>query len=298
MEVQARRRGRRTYYYLAHSYREKGKVRKVEWYLGRQLPQDLPRIKAERRLEFLSRRWIPELDRAGKAYHANLAKMPLTIRAKELESFAIRFTYDSNRIEGSSLTFHETATLLIDGVAPNHRPMSDVTESLAHRRVFREALREQGELTRKTLLDWHKRLFGETKPGIAGQIRTYRVRVSGSRFEPPLPVELDLLLDDYFRWLRSVWKTLHPVILSALVHYRLVTIHPFGDGNGRVTRLAMNYILYRKRYPMFDIPYARRTGYYTALERSQLTGDEGVFLRWFMRRYLEQNSRKVNHSAS
>lgn len=298
MDVQARRRGNRTYYYLTHSYREKGKVRKIEWYLGGRVPPDLQQIKIERRIELLTHEWTSKLNRAGVAYRTNLGKMPPEIREKELESFAVRFTYDTNRIEGSSLTFQETAALLIDGVTPNNRPLSDVTEALTHRRVFLEVLRMERELTRDSLLDWHRRLFGETKPRMAGSVRTYRVGISGSPFEPPLPIELDLLLDEFFRWLRSAWTTLHPVILAALVHYRLVSIHPFGDGNGRVTRLAMNFVLYRKRFPMFDIPYTGRAGYYAALQRSQLTRDEGVFVRWFLRRYLEENTHKVGRGTS
>jgi len=294
MEVQARRRGRQTYYYLTHSYREHGRVRKVEWYLGRTIPRDLARIKSERRLELVSGQWHTSLDRLGSAYRTNLRKLPPTVREKELETFAVRFTYDTNRIEGSRLTFRETASLLLDGVAPSNRPMSDVQETLAHRRVFLEALGENRELNLETLLDWHKRIFSDSKPRLAGQIRTYRVGISGSRFEPPTPVELDFLLDEFFRWLRVAWRTLHPVILAALVHYRLVSIHPFGDGNGRVTRLAMNFVLYRKRFPMFDIPYVGRGRYYAALERSHITQDESVFLRWFLRQYLKENTRRVS----
>jgi Fic family protein len=293
MEVQARRRGSQTYFYLTHSYRERGRIRKIEWYLGRALPRDIARIKWERRLELLSRQWTPELNRVGSSYRANLRRQPASIRAKELETFAIRFTYDTNRIEGSSLTFRETASLLTDGTTPSNRPISDVQEALAHRQVFLDALQEQRMLSLDVLLDWHKRLFGETKPRVAGQVRTYRVGISGSRYEPPTPIELDFLLTEFFGWLRSSWENLHPVMLAALVHYRLVSIHPFGDGNGRVTRLAMNYVLYRKRFPMFDIAYTGRAGYYAALERSHLRQDESVFLRWFLRRYLAEHTRKV-----
>jgi len=294
MEVQARRRGRRTYYYLTQSYRERGQVRKIEWYLGRKLPKDLAEKKSQWRLDFLVRQWASALDQVGRSHQKNWAKTPASVREKELETFAVRFTYDTNRIEGSSLTFHETASLLMDGVTPSHRPMSDVRESLAHRQVFLGALHSDTQLDLETILRWHRELFSETKPRLAGQVRSYRVGISGSQFEPPLPIELDLLLDEFFRWYRAVEKTLHPVILAALVHYRLVSIHPFGDGNGRVTRLAMNFVLHRKRFPMFDIPYVGRSSYYSSLERSHSARDEGIFVRWFVKRYLKENTRRVS----
>jgi Fic family protein len=105
------------------------------------------------------------------------------------------------------------------------------------------------------------------------------------------PIELDFLIPEFFSWLRVSWRTLHSVVLAGLVHLKLVTIHPFGDGNGRVTRIGMNYVLYRKRYPMVDIPYTRRAGYYWALEQTQVKHDDGPFVRWFLRRYLDENTR-------
>jgi Fic family protein len=87
------------------------------------------------------------------------------------------------------------------------------------------------------------------------------------------------------------------VLLAALVHLKLVTLHPFGDGNGRASRIAMNIVLYRKGFPMLDIPYSRRLGYYRALESSQTSEEEFVFVRWFLRRYLDANARRVRKQA-
>ncbi len=293
MEIQARRRGERTYYYLTQSYREDGRVRKIEKYLGTSVPKDVGPLKVALRQALFSKQFEPALAKSRQRYLGNLRKMPKSIRDKELETFATRFTYDSNRIEGSSLTFRETALLLVDGVTPTNRPLSDVQETLAHQSVFLEALRQTPELSLETLLAWHLALFRATKPHLAGKIRNYGVKIAGSHFVPPAPVELDFLLQDFFDWMKVAWKNLHPVALAALVHLKLVTIHPFGDGNGRVTRIAMNFVLYRKRYPMIDIPYTRRAGYYRALEQSQVRKDETVFVRWFLRRYLEQNSEAV-----
>jgi cell filamentation protein, protein adenylyltransferase len=293
MEVQKRRRGGNTYLYLVQSYREAGKVRKVERYLGRREPASLSILKEELGQEVISRQWGDQLAGVKARYEANLEKMPSSIRVKELETFAIEFTYDSNRIEGSSLTFRETASLLEHGITPGNRPLSDVQESLAHRTVFISALSERGRLDLTALLHWHKELFKTTKPEYAGVVRRHQAMIGGSKFIPPAPFELDRLLTEFFDWLGRAWRHMHPVVLAALVHLKLVTIHPFGDGNGRVTRIAMNFVLHRKGFPMFDIPYERRVGYHSALERAQATQDEFLFVRWFVKRYLDENTRRL-----
>ena len=291
MDLQQRRRGRNTYYYLVYSYRDGKKVRKVERYLGRRPPESLTRIKEELGQAAITQQWGSRLEEVRAHYAADQKRMAPSIREKELGTFAINFTYDSNRIEGSSLTLQETASLLEHGITPSNRPISDVQETLAHRKVFLAALSPGERLDRGTFLAWHKALFKETKPEYAGLVRQNQVRIRGSRFVPPAPFELDLLLDDFFVWLPRAWRPLPPTVLAALVHLRLVTIHPFGDGNGRVIRIAMNFVLYRKGYPMLDIPYERRSGYYRALERAQTQRDEFVFVRWFLRRYLRENTR-------
>lgn len=291
MDIQKRRRGRNSYFYLVYSYRDGRKVRKVERYLGRKLPVSLSKIEEELAEKAVSKQWGTQLEEIRAKYSANLDRMPSALREQELNTFAINFTYDSNRIEGSSLTRQETASLLEHGITPSNRPLSDVQESLAHQKVFLAALSPGERLDRSSFFAWHRALFRETKPEHAGLVRQSQVQIRGSRFIPPAPFEIDPLLDDFFRWLPRAWKSLHPVVLAALVHLRLVTIHPFADGNGRVTRIAMNFVLYRKGYPMLDIPYERRAGYYRALERAQTQKDEFAFVRWFLRQYLRENTR-------
>ena len=82
---------------------------------------------------------------------------------------------------------------------------------------------------------------------------------------------------------------LNPIELAALVHLKFVSIHPFGDGNGRISRLMMNFVLHKHNYPMLDIPYTKRNSYYTSLERSQIKRDNSPFLNWFFKRYIKEN---------
>ena len=100
------------------------------------------------------------------------------------------------------------------------------------------------------------------KKDIAGKLRQHQVAIPGSRFMPPFPVETYTLLTDFFRWYGRNKDHIHPAELAALVHLKLVTIHPFADGNGRISRLIMNFVLRRYRFPMLNIPYEKRSGYY------------------------------------
>ena len=276
-----------TYYYLAHSMREGKKVQKKEIYLGRMIPANIEEIKRNL-LDDINQKWYSDVDRIRKNFSKNQKAMPKSAKEKELENFATKFTYDTQRIEGSTLTRRETANLLGRGIAPKNKPMRDVAEAQAHRDLFLDILKSKKDLSLQQVEDWHWSLFNKTKADIAGKIRKYKVAISGSKFIPPLPVEVYPMLMEFFQWYNKNKNKLHPVELAALAHLKFVTIHPFGDGNGRISRLIVNFILDRKTYPMLDIPYENRNSYYNALERSQLKNDDRIFLQWFIKRYIKE----------
>ena len=283
----------KTYFYLEHSIRHGNRVEKRERYLGPTIPRDLDRIKREFMDEIYRELWFQDFDRIKAGYAKHRRVLPPSAREKAIEAFATTFTYNTNRIEGSRLTLRETAALLEEGVSPSSRPLSDIKEAEAHRDAFYEMLGYKRDVSMQTVLYFHRRLLEGTKRDVAGRLREHEVRISGSRFVPPLPVEVYPLLLDFFKWYGRSRAKLHPVELAGLVHLRLVTIHPFTDGNGRVSRLMMNLVLNKHGFPMLDIPYEKRAGYYHALERSQVKGDDAIFLHWFFKRYLVENKRYI-----
>lgn len=276
------------YYYLEHSMRKGKKIQKKEKYLGGKIPSDIEKIKKDFVDELYKEKWYVDVDKIKKNFSKEQRELPKSIKEKELQNFATRFTYNTQRIEGSTLTRRETADLLEKGIAPKSKPMRDVQEAEAHRDLFYEVLKFKKELSLQIVLDWHWNLFNKTKPDIAGKIRKYQVGISGSKFMPPSPVEINHMLTEFFQWYKKNSDKLHPIELAALVHLKLVTIHPFGDGNGRITRLVMNFVLNRKKYPLFDIQYVGRNSYYNALERSQVKKDDKIFLQWFVKRYIKE----------
>jgi len=284
---------KKTYYYIEHSYRKNGEILKKEKYIGTKIPKNIDKLKDDLLLEIYDELWYKKFDIIKDNYHKNLKKMPKSIQDKELETFAIRFTYTSNKIEGSTLTHLETALLLEKGITPANRPIEDIKEAEQHREVFYDMIKYDKKINISTLIYWHKKLFQFTKKDKAGLIRTYPVRIGGSRHLPPEPFDLDLLIKKFFNWYNQNKNKMHPVHLAALVHFKFVSIHPFGDGNGRITRLLMNYVLNNNGYPMLIIDYTQRKGYYTALERSNIKNDESIFTLWFFRRYLKENKKHL-----
>lgn len=284
-----------TYFYLEHNVRIDGKIVKRTKYLGKTGPKDVESEKQKFLYEIDKEVWIEGFYKIAQHYKADQDRMPPSAKKKELKTFSISYTYNTNRIEGSTLTLRETAGLLEMGLTPSKRPFSDVQEAKAHDRVFMEMLEYPKDLTLKCVLSWHRDLFMDTEPDIAGSIRKHQVAILASRFEPPMAIDLEFLLEEFFKWYRGARKELDPVTLAALVHLKFVTIHPFSDGNGRISRLMMNFVLNRNEFPMLDIEYTNRNSYYNALERSQVNEDERPFVLWFYRTYRRKNSRYLGH---
>jgi Fic family protein len=283
--------GKQTYFYLEHNIRKNGRIEKREKYLGKKIPDDIEKIKSQFLSGIYQEKWYPVLDRIKEGFSREIKKMPEFAKEKETETFMIRFTYDTQRIEGSKLTLRETDALLKEGITPREKPIKDVKEAEAHKGIFYEMINYKKDLSMQAVLHWHAKLFENTKPEIAGRIRKHQVAISGSKFMPPFPAEVYPLLQEFFRWYDKSKKNLHPVELSALVHLKFVTIHPFSDGNGRTTRLMMNFVLKKNGFPLLNIPYEKRSSYYNALERSQVKREDGIFLNWFFRRYVKEQRR-------
>jgi Fic family protein len=263
------------YFYLEHSYREGAKVKKRQEYLGTNV-HDLEE-KKRAFAETIRRERFPETKR----------NLPPSAEKIERERFAIRFTYDTQRIEGSTLTRKETADLLERGITPKERAVTDVKEAETHRAVFLKAL-EKPSITRTNVLAIHHALFKDTKPDIAGKVRQHQVAIARSKFLPPSPVEVEPLLSEFFMWYEQEKDRMHPVELAAQVHLKFVTIHPFADGNGRVSRILMNLVLHRRGQNLLNIPYEKRSGYYNALERSQVKNTDEPFITWVLKQYTKQ----------
>lgn len=188
-----------------------------------------------------------------------------------LDALRIELTYNSNAIEGNTLSLRETQ-LVLEGKTPSsEKLLREVFEARNHDRAFRSvsewaSARRLEPILERDLLDLHRIVLDEIDPVSAGSYRTQRVRIAGTGFIPPGGHRFAELIACTFA--RANRSEPHPVLRAAELHYNLVAIHPFSDGNGRTARLMMNYLLMRHDYPPALVRVARRAEYLAALDES------------------------------
>jgi Fic family protein len=190
------------------------------------------------------------------------------ILENSLEAIRVELTYHSNAIEGSTLTLRDTH-LVIEGLEPNTgKSLREIYEARNHDRALREVeswtRNNRGILTEQDIRVLHGIVMHDIDRSGAGVFRTGRVLISGSRFVPPGSHHFPVLIPKMLELAQQ--PTLHPLIRAAELHYNFVAIHPFVDGNGRTSRLLMNYHLLQAGYYLAVIPVERRGEYIEALE--------------------------------
>jgi Fic family protein len=283
------RRGNRHYLYLVQTYRWNGSIHKKQIYLGTSAPKDLGLYRSRLEQDIWNETWLNQFDEIRERYQRHRRSLPSSVLSKEREDFVVDFTYNTNRIEGSTLSFEDTRRLLIRGSTPALKPLKDILETQKHAALLRRLMEVPEPVDLAHLLRWHKELFSETKPDIGGRLRDYEVRILGSRHIPPPALEVRPMMIELLRSVNRAKHGIHPVQRSGEFHFRFEHTHPFGDGNGRIGRLAMNVLLAKEGFPMLNISYNRRRGYYSALESASLLGDPRPFLRWFFLRFSREN---------
>ncbi|MEY3682165.1 MAG: hypothetical protein RLZZ289_689 [Bacteroidota bacterium] len=198
--------------------------------------------------------------------------------------FNLAYTYESNRIEGNTLSLQETNLVVNEGITVGGKTLQEHLEAINHQEAihFIEQLVVNLQTFNKSvLLQLHRLILMGIDTKNAGVYRTVEVRISGSKHVPPSPLLLNDLMEGYFEFYELNKRTMHPVLLAAEMHERLVTIHPFIDGNGRTARLVMNLVLLQNGYTLVNIKgnLKNRLKYYQALEQVQLNHEHTEFFK-------------------
>ena len=201
---------------------------------------------------------------------------------KVVKAFELEYTYESNRIEGNTLTLQETALVVEKGLTIGGKSLREHLEAINHTHALKYVaglVADKTELTETILLNIHKLILQSIDNENAGTYRKIQVLISGAKHIPPQPFLVPVQMESFFIWYAEN-KNLHPVLLAAELHERLVTIHPFIDGNGRTSRLLMNLVLLQHGYPIAILKgdTDNRLNYYVALETAQTTGNKQPFL--------------------
>lgn len=203
--------------------------------------------------------------------------------AKVAAAFELEYTYESNRIEGNTLTLQETALVVEKGLTIGGKPLADHLEAINHTHALeyvKDLAFGQEPFNETVLLNIHRLVLQSIDNANAGRYRDIPVMISGAKHLPPQPYLVPKQMEDYFLWEQQNREHLHPVLLAAELHERLVTIHPFIDGNGRTARLVMNLTLLWHGYPIAILKgdAESRLKYYAALEAAQVEGNKTPFL--------------------
>ena len=183
------------------------------------------------------------------------------------ELFLVENTYNSNAIEGNTLTLQETS-LVLQGMTIDQKPLKDHLEIIGYKEAFEymEELAQNGkELTESVIRNIHSLVLSHRKED-RGQFRRIPVRISGALTEPAQPYMIEPLLNELLHDLREKYARLHIVEKTALFHLRFEGIHPFIDGNGRTGRLLMNLQLIRAGLPPINVKFSDRKKYYEAFD--------------------------------
>lgn len=201
---------------------------------------------------------------------------------KMREFFHTAYTYESNRIEGNTLSHSETHLVINEGITIGGKSMREHLELINHKEAIdlvMEFVTDKIHFNAYYLKQIHQLVLKGIDKRNAGVYRSVPVRILGSAHTPPEPYQIDKLMEDYFLFYETQRKVLHPILLAAEMHERLVSIHPFIDGNGRTSRLVMNFILLQHGYTLVNLKGDpdQKANYFKALEVVQVNHEKTDF---------------------
>lgn len=210
---------------------------------------------------------------------------------KQLKNkLVVEWTYNSNAIEGNTLTLFETKVVLENGVTIKGKPLKDHLEIINHKEAIdfiEELVRKDCLLTEYNIKSIHHLILKEIDSSNAGKYRQKNVFISGAKHIHPnyivVPFEMQKLMENYKKW-----RNLHPIIRACYLHGEFVKIHPFVDGNGRTARLLLNFELIKNGYPPVIIKNEDRAEYYDALDKAHTTYDYSDFIE-IIRKLVEES---------
>jgi Fic family protein len=198
------------------------------------------------------------------------------------QALELEYTFESNRIEGNTMTLRETDLVINEGLTISGKSMREHLEVINHQEAIayiKHLMEKNTTLNEREVLSIHNLILRGINPEDAGRYRRVQVMIKGSSYMPPQPFMVSKEMEDFFIWFETNKNSLHPIVLAAELHERLVSIHPFIDGNGRTSRLVMNLILLQNGYVIANIKgdYDSRMQYYNTLETAQTKNNKEDF---------------------
>lgn len=284
--------GKKTFYYLGKTIRVgENKWKKIRIKLGEKEPdrEEVGKKLKELRLEeynlynqdYLDANKLELIDDFKEVYNNHRRTIPKTVAEKEEADFVIRFTYNSNAIEGNRLTLRDTYLIIKEKQIPSGAPPKDYNEAINGREALEFIKKYNGKLTIEFLEKINGILTQNTGVIYPGRIRFFPVKIEGAEHLPPESEEVRPLLKKMILFYYQNRHKIHPFVLACLIHAQFVEIHPFEDGNGRTGRSLMNWILMQGGSPKVFVPVKLRQKYYEAIDLHNQKDPKGYCQKMF-----------------
>ena len=284
-------------HYLIHNRRENGRWAKKSKFIGTgnikknkilQLKKEFEQeIFLGKKYKYLSKNQISEVENLKEVHNNTIKKM----HKEEYEKFQISFftelTYNSNAIEGNSLSLQETSLVINEGLVPEGKTLREIYEAKNHLEALNFLNQYKGDLTEQLILKLNSIILKNISERFAGKYRQTSIRIFEIDFKFPSSEKVQQLVKNLIYWYKKNKNKYHPFELAVLTSMKLVTIHPFVDGNGRVSRLIMNFLLSKKNYPWINIYNKQRQKYLQNVRRANDEDYSSIFP--FLIKTLKEN---------
>lgn len=258
-------------------------------------PIDKRNIKNDNDFKFnLGKTYFDKVDELNNKLNSKRPFSKETLKSLR-NSINLEWTYNSNGIEGNTLTLRETQ-IVLEGITVGGKTLREHLEAINHEKAIEyieDLVKEKKTVTEWNIKNIHQLVLKEIDDKNAGKYRSENVAIMGATHTPPdhliVPELMEKLILNYQKW-----NKYHPIIKAALIHGELVKIHPFIDGNGRTSRLVMNLSLMNSGYLPVIIKKENRLEYYNALDKAHTTGDYTDFVKLVTNLEIEMINKYLN----
>lgn len=263
--------------YLIYNQRDKGKWKKTSRFIGNGDLQksEVDRLKKKFEIElkvkdyeYLKKEQVLEIEQLKEIYNKSIKKLSKEEFVKFERSFFTELTYNSNAIEGNSMSLEETSIVINENLSPDGKTIREIYEAKDHIKALDFIKNYKGDINELFILKVHSIILNDISEHFAGRYRENPVRVIGSDFKFPSPEKIPQLIRNLLYWYNQNKRGMHALELAVIFSMKFVSIHPFVDGNGRVSRLLMNFILQKKKYPWINVYNKQRQKYLGAVRKA------------------------------
>ena len=261
--------------YLIFIKREGDKIVKKSRFIGSgSIPKEhIKKLKEEFGIDIMGsmpsknllKEQLVEIERLKHIYNKKISSLSKEEFEEFENTFFTELTYDSNAIEGSSLSLEDTNLIINEGLAPKGKTLREINEARNHLEAIKFINSYEGDLNEQFILKLHSTILKNISERFAGRYRETSVRIFKSDVSFPYSSKVPQLVGNLVYWYKLNKNKMHPFELAIIFSVKLVSIHPFIDGNGRISRLTMNFLLKKKGYPWINIYMKQREEYLQAV---------------------------------